>query len=123
MRRLACFAAFWVALSTPCVAQGLDGEWARGDGQARVRIEACGTSTCAINTWIKDPASSEKVGDRLIMNVEASGPNKFAGQASDPQRGLTYNIEIDMALANAMTTRGCVLGHLLCKTVGWTRIK
>lgn len=97
------------------------GLWARGDGRARVRIEPCGPSLCAINTWIREGTPGEKAGDRLVMKVAPDGPRKWSGEAFDPQRDLSYRIRIDVA-ETSMTTSGCVFAGLLCKDMGWTRI-
>lgn len=110
-----------VASATASQAAGIDGSWARGDGEARVTIGACGGDICAINTWIKPGTPSEKVGDRLVMTVHPTSDGEYTGTAFDPQRNLTYRLDIS-ATAKAMTTKGCVLGGLVCKTVSWTRL-
>lgn len=97
------------------------GSWARGDGVARVRIAPCGSSICAVNTWIKAGVTDEKVGDKLVMNVEPTTPAALSGTAFDPQRNLNYKLKVTLS-AKSMTTRGCVLGGLICKNVGWTRL-
>jgi uncharacterized protein (DUF2147 family) len=99
----------------------LQGEWARGDGKARVRMEPCGADLCAINTWIKPGVRDESVDDRLIMTLKSAGAMRWTGSAYDPQRKLTYRITIT-ADARSMATKGCVLGGLICKGVTWTRI-
>ena len=124
--RKACLA--FCVIATPTLARAGDietniaGVWARGDGQAKVDIAPCGAALCAINVWIKDPASSEKVGDRLIMTVAPVDAATLKGTAFDPKRRLTYGIEINVASRARMTTRGCVLGGLLCKSVAWSRL-
>lgn len=95
------------------------GNWARGDGNARVSIERCGAAICAVNTWIKDTSDGEQVGHKLVMNLKPTGPGKLAGTAFDPQRDRTYNLTIDFGAAR-MSTRGCIIG-ILCKTVSWTK--
>ena len=65
---------------------------------------------------------SEKVGDKLVMNVKSGGANILTGTAYDPQRKSSYNIDIIVA-ANRVSTRGCFLGKLLCKSVSWSRIR
>jgi uncharacterized protein (DUF2147 family) len=97
------------------------GLWARGDGVARVRIAPCGGALCAVNTWIKPGVADEKVGDRLVMEVKPAGPFSLSGAAFDPQRNLNYRLNIHLT-GRTMTTRGCVLGGLLCRSVGWTRL-
>ncbi|MCO6185267.1 DUF2147 domain-containing protein [Rhizobium sp. L1K21] len=122
MFRYAAFSAAVLAgvSSTYAQANTMDGVWARGDGKARVRIEDCGSNTCAVNVWIKPGTKGEKVGDRLIMDLEQTGTGKFEGEARDPQRGLTYDISVDVN-GDSMTTRGCVLAKIVCKSVGWTK--
>jgi uncharacterized protein (DUF2147 family) len=127
MRRLV-LVPFLIAL--PSLAQAaaegpqaqIMGEWQRGDGQARVRIAPCGKALCAINTWIRDPASSEKVGDRLVMSVSPVDDATMKGKAYDPQRKLTFNVTIAVASRQRMTTNGCLLGGFLCKSVAWARL-
>jgi uncharacterized protein (DUF2147 family) len=97
------------------------GAWARGDGVARVDIAPCGGAICATNTWIKPGVSDEKVGDKLVMNVEPSGAAAMFGTAFDPQRNLKYRLKISLN-GKSMTTQGCVLGGLVCKNMGWTRL-
>ena len=98
----------------------LQGDWARGDGKARVRMEPCGADLCAVNTWIRPGVRDEKVDDRLIMTLKNDGSARWTGQAYDPQRRLTYRLTIT-ADARNMTTTGCVLGGLICKGMHWTR--
>ncbi|MCD2173476.1 DUF2147 domain-containing protein [Rhizobium sp. C4] len=98
----------------------MKGVWSRGDGNARVKIDSCGSALCATNLWIKPGTPSEKVGDKLIMNVSPAGDGKYEGKAEDPQRGLTYNLQVNVKGAS-MTTRGCVLAKIVCKSVSWSR--
>jgi uncharacterized protein (DUF2147 family) len=97
------------------------GRWARGDGKARVRVERCGSAICAINTWIRPGDASEKVGDKLVINVKPVGATQWTGQAFDPQRNRRYRVKIDVA-QRSINTKGCVWGGLLCKTMTWTRL-
>ena len=107
--------------ATPALAADeLTGDWKRGDGKARVRIAPCGASLCATNTWIGDPSSGEKVGDRLVMTVKKSGEGTYTGSAHDPQRDLNLSMTIKVA-QNSFTSSGCVLGGVLCRTMTWSR--
>jgi uncharacterized protein (DUF2147 family) len=99
----------------------LDGSWARGDGKARVKIAKCGADICATNTWIKPGTPSEKAGDVLVMKVDKVSEGTYSGSAFDPQRDMNYKITLQVG-DKSMTTKGCVLGGLLCKGVAWTRI-
>ena len=97
------------------------GNYVRDDGGTRVRVANCGQKICATNTWIKDPASSEKVGDVLVMSLQPASENTLKGTAYDGQRKMTYNFEMAVE-PNKLNTKGCVLGKLLCKDVAWNRI-
>lgn len=102
-------------------AEGILGSWSRGDGNAHVRISPCGGGFCAVNTWIRDQSSGEHVGDRLVMKVSGIG-SSMSGTAYDPQRKLSYNLEINVG-PQSMRTRGCVLAGIVCKSISWTRLK
>lgn len=103
-------------------AADIDGQWARGDGNAKVRVASCGSDICATNTWIKPGTRSEKTGDKLVMSIKPTSGGVYSGTAFDPQRDLTYKITVTVKGDN-MTTRGCVLAGIICKGVEWTRIK
>ncbi len=100
---------------------GPQGNWSRGDGKARVTIAPCGGDICAVNTWIKPGVKDEKEGDKLVMSVKPEGA-KYVGRAFDPQRNLHYRLTITMNGDSKMTTSGCVLGGLICKSMQWTRL-
>lgn len=95
-----------------------DGVWLRDDGNARVRIAPCGSKLCATNLWIKDTSKGEEVGDRLVMSLDRKSDTKLAGTAFDPKRNKTYAITMTVS-KSSLTTRGCVLGGLLCRNVSW----
>ena len=118
---------FLVALLLPQLAfadalSDADGVWMRSDGNARVRIAPCGQNLCATNLWIGDTSKGEAVGDKLVMTLKASGPKTLKGEAYDPKRGLTYSMTLKVT-GSGLTTRGCVLGELICKDVNWTPAK
>jgi uncharacterized protein (DUF2147 family) len=97
------------------------GLWARGDGIAEVKVAPCGDNLCATNTWIKSGVTNEKVGDVLVMTVKPESGSSFRGEAFDPQRNMRFKMTLDVK-GDSMTTRGCVLGGILCKSVSWSRI-
>jgi uncharacterized protein (DUF2147 family) len=97
------------------------GNWARGDGKTRIRVERCGAEFCGINTWVESGVSGEKVGDRLIVKVRPAGAERWSGEAFDPQRDKQYSMKIHVA-DRRMTTAGCVFGGLVCQSMGWTRL-
>ena len=98
------------------------GAWARGDGGTKVKVAPCGQNICATNTWIKPGNKSEKVGDVLVMKVKDNGSGAYKGTAFDRQRNMNFKMTLTVA-GNNMTTRGCVLGGVICKNVSWTKIQ
>jgi uncharacterized protein (DUF2147 family) len=117
---LAVTIAVMTTASASASSEGILGSWSRGDGNARVRIAPCGGALCATNTWIRDESSGEHVGDRLVMKVSGDGAS-LSGAAYDPQRKLSYNLEIKVG-SQSMQTRGCVLAGIVCKSINWTRV-
>lgn len=98
------------------------GNWSRDDGQARVGLSTCGPAVCAVNVWVRDPAGSERVGDRLVMKLRPSGAGAWSGTAYDPRRSLTYAMTMTLR-GDTLQTKGCVLGGIVCRSVGWKRAK
>jgi uncharacterized protein (DUF2147 family) len=117
------FAVLSLAFAQTMVAPAaeLGGVWMRDDGNARVRIAPCGDKTCATNLWIGDTSKGEAPGDRLVMTLKRSSDTEFSGDAYDPKRGMTYSVDITIG-NQAMTTRGCILVRLVCKTIRWAQV-
>lgn len=113
-------AALWAVSASASPAEITSGVWQRADGQAQVRVQPCGQALCAVNVWIKNPGD-EKVGDRLVLNVKQVKPGLMEGAAFDPQRNLRFSSKITYS-DTSMTTSGCVLGGLLCRSVSWSKI-
>lgn len=120
---VALTAAASVTGLAPAAATGNEifGTWLRDDGNARVRVTPCGSAICAINLWIRDPKrQGEKVGDRLEFSIKPDGKT-WHGKAYDPQRKLTFSATLS-AEGEAMTTKGCVVAGLICRTTTWRRL-
>ncbi|WCJ61525.1 MULTISPECIES: DUF2147 domain-containing protein [Agrobacterium] len=114
-------ALFPMLVGLSATAAEIDGNWARGDGNAKVVIAPCGEKICATNTWIKPGTPKEKTGDRLIMDIKQSDAGSYSGTAFDPQRDKSYKITVTVNGDN-MTTKGCIVAGLLCKGISWTRL-
>ncbi|GAC1045362.1 DUF2147 domain-containing protein [Rhizobium sp. No.120] len=110
------------ASATNAQAAGIEGLWARADGNAKVRVAPCGSDICATNTWIKPGTQSERAGDKLVMTIKPDEDGFYSGEAFDPQRDLSYRITVKVD-GDRMSTRGCVIAGLICRGVDWTRIR
>lgn len=115
-------AGMLVAGGSAAFAAGPQGVWLRDDGNAQVEFAPCGDKLCATNLWIKDTSGGEEVGDKLVMTLQAKTATALTGTAYDRKRDRTYSLTITMG-RGSMTTRGCILGGLLCKRVNWTPVK
>ncbi|MGO4173491.1 DUF2147 domain-containing protein [Bosea sp. TAF32] len=122
MRRLLLALALVSSSAAGAAAADLDGTWLRDDGNARVRIAPCGDKICATNLWIGDTSKGEAAGDKLIMTLARQPDGTFSGNAYDPKRDWNYSMTIT-ATAGALTTRGCILGRLICRDVNWKAVE
>ena len=101
-------------------AQEVLGVWERETGASRVRFSKCGDALCGTISWLKDPNGPAKLGQRIFFDMKPSGANAWKGSAFNPEDGKTYSGTMTLS-GNALTTAGCVLGGLICRSVKWTR--
>lgn len=98
------------------------GVWLREGGKATVRILPCGGALCGTVASVRDPDSQAKVGQRVFYGMTPSGDDKWFGRAFNPDDGKTYSGAMTLS-GDHLTTAGCVLGGLICKSVGWSRMR
>lgn len=97
------------------------GTWMRADGTSKVRISNCGDALCGAISWLKDPENSKgRVGQRVFYDMQPDGANAWAGKAFNPEDGKTYTGKMSLS-GDSLTTKGCALGGLICKSVSWRR--
>jgi uncharacterized protein (DUF2147 family) len=106
--------------ATPALAGDIIGNWQRSDGAARIRMSPCGDGVCGSITWLKNSESNAKIGQRVFSNLKESG-GSWSGSAFNPEDGKSYSGKATVS-GNSMTTKGCALGGLICKSVSWNRI-
>jgi uncharacterized protein (DUF2147 family) len=110
-----------MALAAPAMAAGAEGVWMRSDGMAKVQFAPCGGGQCGTIVWLKDPANSQgKIGEQVFFGMGQTGPNSWSGQAHNPEDGRDYDGTMTLS-GNRLTTKGCALGGMICKTVTWSR--
>ena len=112
----------FIALATggPALAQDVTGTWLRDTGASRVRFSKCGEAMCGTLAWLKDTNGPAKVGQRIFYDMKPSGAGKWSGSAFNPEDGKTYAGTMTLA-GDKLTTAGCVLGGLICRSVVWNR--
>ncbi len=99
------------------------GVWLRENGASKVRIAPCGgEALCGAIIWLKDPSGAAKVGQQVFFDMKPHGENIWTGSAFNPEDGKTYSGKMTLA-GDRLTTAGCVLGGLICKSVSWSRAR
>jgi uncharacterized protein (DUF2147 family) len=124
MRRAALLLGAVVLAAAVPVAPALadpSGVWLRENGNARVRISKCGDGFCGTLVWVKDPESASKPGQRVFYDMKPSGANAWSGRAFNPEDGKTYAGKLTLS-GSSMTTSGCVLGGMICRSVNWRKV-
>ena len=111
--------AGWLTL--PVLADEARGVWLRQEGAARVRIANCGPSLCGTIVWLKETGGPGRVGQRVFFDMKPSGSNSWAGSAFNPEDGNTYSGNLEVS-GNVLTTTGCALGGLICRSMNWSRV-
>lgn len=118
--RFTLAAAAVVALAAPAAAADIVGNWQRSDGTSRIRMAPCGDAVCGHITWLKSADSPAKVGQRVFTGMKPDGGG-WSGSAFNPEDGKTYSGKASVS-GGSMTTKGCALGGLICKSVSWSRM-
>jgi len=101
-------------------AQEVVGTWERDTGASKVRFIRCGEALCGSLSWLKDQNGPAKVGQRIFYDMKPNGANKWSGSAFNPEDGKTYSGTMTLS-GNMLTTAGCVMGGLICRSVKWNR--
>ncbi|KQU50810.1 hypothetical protein ASG72_13285 [Bosea sp. Leaf344] len=109
-----------LAWAAPAAAQDVTGVWLRDTGASKVRFTRCGDALCGTLSWLKDPSGPAKVGQRIFYDMKPAGPGKWSGSAFNPEDGKTYSGTMTLS-GDGLTTSGCVLGGLICRSVQWAR--
>jgi uncharacterized protein (DUF2147 family) len=117
--RLCQSAVVLVLSATPSFADGIPGVWLRDDGKMRVKFDQCGDAVCGTLVWLKPGAESKaKIGQRVFYEMRPAGANSWTGKASpDGDSVYSGNLSIE---GTTLTTSGCIVGGLICKSANWT---
>lgn len=122
LRRLKLVLVAGFALGFGSLAQADDpsGTWLRDSGASRVKFSKCGDAWCGSIVWLKDTSGPAKVGQRVFFDMKPDGENKWVGKAFNPEDGKTYSGKMTLS-GGGLTTAGCALGGLVCRSVNWTK--
>jgi uncharacterized protein (DUF2147 family) len=103
-------------------ADGVLGTWLRDNGNVQVKFEPCGDAVCGNIAWLKPGSDSKaKVGQRLFFDMRPAGANSWIGKAASPDNGSVYSGKMSIE-GSTLSTSGCIVGGLICKSANWTRV-
>jgi uncharacterized protein (DUF2147 family) len=123
-KRILATVAIAVSLSaTSAGAAEINGTWLRDTGASQVKFAPCGGGAlCGSLVWLKPGLdTTAKIGQRIFFDMKPSGADSWSGNAFNPEDGKTYTGKMSLS-GNTLTTSGCVMGGLICKSVTWTRV-
>ena len=108
--------------AVPARADDVSGTWLRETGQSKVKFGPCGGgAVCGNLVWIKPGVETPaKVGQRLFFDMKSTGPNSWSGSYSNPDDGKTYAAKMSLS-GGTLTTEGCAMGGMICRSSTWTR--
>ena len=137
MRRISLATLAFALCATSALAGDPSGLWLTEDGEAKIKVGACGGAMCGTIAWLKEPndkatnkpktdknngnASLRErpiIGSPVLLSMKAEGADKWSGQLYNADDGKTYSGNIALA-GNTMKVQGCVA--IICKTKTWTR--
>lgn len=112
-----------VLAATPVLAGEATGTWLRESGASHVKIAPCGGGAlCGTLTWIKPGTDTKaKVGQRIFFDMKPNGADAWKGSAFNPEDGQTYTGKMSLS-GSTLTTAGCAMGGMICKSTNWTRV-
>lgn len=117
-------AAAGLALATTnASAADAAGTWLRDTGASHIKIAPCGGGAlCGTVSWIKPGSETKgKVGQRVFFDMKPDGDNAWKGSAFNPEDGQNYSGKMSLS-GNTLTTAGCAMGGMICKSTTWTRV-
>ena len=123
MNRLVPVLAFaCVSVCTPALADTSSpmGTWNRDDARGGVRISRCGEALCGHVTWLRDPNGPGRIGERVFYAMRPTASGTWTGMAHNPEDGRDYAGTLTLE-GSRMVVKGCVLGGMVCKSMGLTR--
>jgi uncharacterized protein (DUF2147 family) len=110
----------WTPLWSLAQAQEVTGTWLREDGSSKVQIGRCGEALCGDLVWVRERPADAPLGQRVFYDMKQSSPGEWTGSAFNPEDGETYRGKMVLS-GSRLTTSGCMLGGLICKSIRWRR--
>jgi uncharacterized protein (DUF2147 family) len=127
-----CWVVALVLAMPAAAAASPAGDWLVADGTAVIRVAPCGEGTyCGTIAWAPEegvddhnPDASKRghsiIGTTILIDMKASGNNRWDGEIYNPQDGKTYSGSIAVGSPDMLRVEGCLL--VFCGGENWTRI-
>ena len=111
-----------VMAAGPARADDVTGTWLRETGLSKVKFAPCGGGAiCGHLVWLKPGTDTPaKVGQRLFFDMKPTASNAWSGSYSNPDDGKTYAAKMSLS-GGTLTTAGCAMGGMICRSSTWTR--
>jgi len=118
-----CLALTALLLTTsPSLADEVLGTWLRDNGALQVKFEPCGDAICGNIVWLKPGSETKaKVGQQLFFDMRPAGAASWTGKAANPGDGSIYAGKMSIE-GSTLSTSGCIVGGLICKSANWRRV-
>lgn len=112
-----------VTMASPALAGDVSGTWLRDTGASQVKFGPCGGgAVCGNLVWLKPGVETPaKIGQKIFFDMKPSGADSWSGTAFNPEDGKTYSGKMSLS-GSTLTTSGCVMGGMICKSTTWTRV-
>ena len=117
------------------------GTWLTEHGQARIRLERCGTARdriCGFIVWMKEPVDPRGqplrdslnpdpdkraralLGHQLILGLKLTPEGRFDGDIYNAEDGKSYAVSLWRDRSDQLKLKGCLI-RFLCQTQTWTQ--
>lgn len=116
----ALVAAIVAIVAAPAFASDATGVWLRADGNTKIKITSCSAALCGFVAWKRRADAPGRIGQQVFFDMKRTGDSEWRGSALNPEDGNTYSGKIKL-VGETLTTTGCALGGLVCKSFDWSR--
>jgi uncharacterized protein (DUF2147 family) len=116
------------------------GIWLTQAGDAKIRVNHCGSALCGTIVWLKVPldprtgrpqiddknvnpslAKRPVIGINIFSKMKSVAHNKWSGTIYNADDGKSYSSDVIVAGARKLEVRGCVMS-ILCGGETWTKV-
>jgi len=89
--------------------------------RGRSKWNCGGGAYCGSLGWLKPGVETPaKIGQRIFFDMKPDGADAWKGSAFNPEDGKTYAGKMSLS-GGTLTTAGCAMGGMICKSTTWTK--